>query len=507
MTNDLEAAERAVVTAGEEWIDANADALVDLLVDLVARPGLSGDEGTVKDAETTVGRLWAFLEDGTKQSTLDAQRVPEANDYVDAPRDNVYATLEGRGDAALLCTSHTDVVAAGDPTAWPGDDPFAVAEGVAHRVAPGELEVEANGTTERREIRDRMDQIWERRGSDSERVLIGRGVYDNKASIACLVGSLLGLEAALERRDLALGGDLVHGHLVDEEVYQVGVKEMVGWESHGNWLGDRYDPSVDLAGVVLEGSYGFVPVVGHRGLAWVTLEAAGESTHASTPELGRNAVVGTAKALAAADEEPFRNRLARDFRADPMLGDLTVASGTTVVGGDVRSVDDGEVDRGGLNSIPDWCETTFDVRIPRWEGFPEGVDGIREGLATRVERAAAEAADDVEFTASVGEFDFFPPVALGETVSDADDHPLVETASATARSTFGYEPTVEVAPGVTDAAFLYHGTRAPTLVEYGPAGAWSHEPWEFVERRQVVDGAKAMLEFAVRHLGVVAADE
>jgi acetylornithine deacetylase len=56
---------------------------------------------------------------------------------------------------------------------------------------------------------------------------------------------------------------------------------------------------------------------------------------------------------------------------------------------------------------------------------------------------------------------------------------------------------------VTDAAFIYHGTGAPTLVEYGPSGALSHEPFEFVERKHVAQSVKSMIEFVVRELGVI----
>ena len=507
--NDLSPRERAVVEAGVEWVDENADVLVALLSDLVARPSMAGNEGTIDEPESTVGHLWEFLEDHIDHAELESQQITlddgssgdENAELASNSCDNLYATLSGRGDGALLCTSHTDIVSPGDSGGWPADDPFDMTEGIARRVEPGFLEVEADGRTERREIRDRMDRIWERRKSDEQPVLIGRGVYDNKASIVCLVGSLLALETGLTKRNETLGGDLIHGHLVDEEVYQIGVKEMVGWGDRNGWLGNRLDKATDVAGVVLEGSYGFVPVIGHRGLVWVTLEATGESAHASTPELGRNAVLGTAQALSAMDESVEETITAR-FLDDPMLGSPTVAAGTTIVGEGIRNVENGTINRDGLNSIPSWCETTFDIRIPRWEGFPDGVEAIRNDLVDVIEDAATSAVSEIDFAATIGDDDFFPPVALGSTVEDARTHPLIETASASTYSTLGYEPTIETAPGVTDAAFLYHGTHAPTLVEYGPAGAWSHEPWEFVERDQVVDGAKTMLEVAVRHLGV-----
>ncbi len=508
MTEQLSSSQQEVLTAGHGWIDEHGETLLELLADLVARPSVTGEEGRYTDSDSTVGHLASYLEAEANRSEVITEALPDEWEYRDLEddRENVYTVLTGEGDGGLVCTSHTDIVPAGTPTDWPNEDPYTLQEGTVTRLGKTEIELEVRGDTVRREIRDELARAWDRRDPEefaSLDVLVGRGAYDNKASIVCLVGSLLALEAGLESSGRSLGGDLVHGHLVDEEVYQVGAKRMVGWGDRMGWLDERYDSYDGFRGVVLEGSYGFAPVIGHRGLVWLELEARGKAAHASTPGLGRNAVLGMSKALSATDDTEYLETITEPFVTDQLLGETTVAPGTTVVGGDVRSVADGSVDRGGLNAIPDWCEATFDVRIPRWEGFPDGVEDVQRELCDRIERKAAAAADGVEFTASIPEHGFFPPVALSADREQARGHPLVRTAIESAQAAAGYEPPIEVAPGVTDAAFIYHGTHAPTLVEYGPAGALSHEPFEFVERDGVVDGAKAMLEFAVRELGVV----
>lgn len=277
---------------------------------------------------------------------------------------------------------------------------------------------------------------------------------------------------------------------------------MVGWGGHEGWLDGRYDSYDGFRGVVLEGSYGFAPVIGHRGLIWLELEARGEAAHASTPELGRNAVMGMAKALSRADGDDYVDAVAEPFVDDSLLGETTIAPGTTIVGGDVRGVENGRVDRGGLNAIPDWCAATYDIRIPRWDGFPDGIEEVQAEVEGIVEGQAEASSDAVSFSADVPEHGFFPPVALADDVESAREHPLVKTALASATEVIGSEPPIEIAPGATDAAFIYHGTHAPTLVEYGPAGALSHEPLEFVERDHVIAGAKVMLELTIRELGV-----
>ncbi|WP_266081961.1 M20 family metallopeptidase [Haladaptatus caseinilyticus] len=501
---ELTSSERAVVEAGCSWIDDNADVLIELLGDLVARPSLSGSEGVHDDDETTVGHLWSFLADRADTFDVATQPIPSTSDYRQDTRENVYTTLTGEGDSGFVATSHTDVVPPGSDDDWPEGDPWTMRDAVVRRTGDCTVEVTVGDCVEERTIRDRMDRIWKLRGIDEVDALVGRGVYDNKASIVCLVGSVLGLDTALSETPSSLGGDVVHGHLVGEEVYQVGAKNMVGWGAGENWLGERYDSYDDWTAAVLEGSYGFVPVVGHRGLVWVTLRARGESAHASTPELGRNAVLGMAKALTETETDVYHESIADLFIDDPLLGDLTVAPGTTIVGGGIEHVDHktGEIDRGGVNTIPDWCEATFDIRIPRWEGFPDGVNDLQETLCEEIERRATTVAPDVKFEVTIGEHEFFPPVALATDQEATADHSLVRTAAWAATDTVGYDPGIDVAPGVTDAAFVYNGTHIPTLVEYGPAGALSHESLEFVEREQVIAGAKAMLKFAVAEVGL-----
>jgi len=496
--------EQAVIAEGHEWIDNHSDDLLEALEGLVARPALSGEEGTHTSRDSPVGFLYEYLNERAGPGIeLETQRITD--DYVETSRENVYATLAGNGGAGggLICTSHTDIVPAGSYDDWPGDDPFSLSPGRATYEGGREIALEVDGETHDRDIREKMARTWQNRNEGTVDVLVGRGAFDNKASIVCLVGSMLALETAVQGRQSGLDGDLVHGHLVDEEVYQIGVKRTVGWNDGPDWFGRRYE-SDDFSAVVLEGSYGFVPVVGHRGLVWVVLEARGESAHASTPELGRNAVVGLSKALARADGTAAKGRLRRPFVADDYLGSMTVAPGTTVVGGGVESAtpETNTVERSSLNSIPDWAEATFDLRIPRWDGFPDGVGSITEVICEQVEQVASDAAPEISFTARVPDGNYFPPVALADTEDAARSHPLVETGKRAAESVLGYEPHVDIAPGVTDAAFLYHGTRVPTLVEYGPAGGLSHEPLEYVERDQVIEGAKTMLEFAVREVGI-----
>ncbi len=227
----------------------------------------------------------------------------------------------------------------------------------------------------------------------------------------------------------------------------------------------------------------------------------GESTHASTPHLGRNAVLGTAEALAGVRDRPFRNELVEPFREDELLGDLTVAAGTTIAGGDVRRVEDGVVDRGGVNSVPDWCETTFDVRFPRWASFPDDLESVRDHLETTIESQAADRAPDVEFEAEIDPEEFFPPVAVAASEADSFDHPLVATAIDAARGTFGYDPGVTVAPASRTRP---PSTTAPGSRRWSSTAPRARGPTNPRVRRARAgrSRAEALLEFAVRRLGL-----
>lgn len=506
MSEELSEVERQVIEAGNRWIDNHKNDISDLLAELVSKPSLTGQEGTHENQESVVGTLWRYLSDFSAVNTdlmFDTQPIAPAEDTTE-PRENIYAVLSGAGDAGFIATSHTDIVPPGNVAEWPDNDPFSMKQGTVRHHDNQDVVIEIDGHRYERTIREKMMRTWELRESNTVEALFGRGVYDNKASIVCLVASMLGLASVLDQYDSVLAGDLIHGHLVDEEVYQTGVKNMVGWGGADNWLGERYDDLSDFSAVVLEGSYGFVPVVGHRGLIWLTLSSTGKSAHASTPELGQNAVLGMARGLQSLDSPAFHQDLKELFVDNDFLGDLTVAPGTTIVGGGVDAVnhDTGTVDRSGVNTIPDWCESTFDIRIPRWQGFPDGVDTIQKKICDLVETYAGCETTDIGFEATIDEQGFFPPAAIADNESKSASHPLVQSAQHVTEDIFGYLPGIEVAPGVTDGAFLYHATRVPTLVEFGPAGALSHEPLEFVEREQVIEGAKAMLRLSIHQLGV-----
>jgi acetylornithine deacetylase/succinyl-diaminopimelate desuccinylase-like protein len=91
---------------------------------------------------------------------------------------------------------------------------------------------------------------------------------------------------------------------------------------------------------------------------------------------------------------------------------------------------------------------------------------------------------------------------MAPSFDKAAEIPMVEQVRSRAAQVLGYEPDLETAPGATDATFMIHQARIPTIVELGPAGALSHDVHEFVEVDSVIEGAKILALLAIDRLGL-----
>jgi acetylornithine deacetylase/succinyl-diaminopimelate desuccinylase-like protein len=255
----------------------------------------------------------------------------------------------------------------------------------------------------------------------------------------------------------------------------------------------------------MDGSYGWIPIVGHRGSAQFELRTSGRSAHASTPHLGANAVELMAILLLhlRGAEKQMRDKLLTKLEAG-LVGPPTFAIGTTIVGGGVRSVVMGEqgpqIDRSGVNAIPNWCRATIDVRFPPASelSLSDTVALIHDVLENALRQVPLAEGWSWELAA----LDRDPPVALGHDFEAAARHPLVRVARGRAHQILGFEPHLETAPGGTDATFMINDARIPTLVEFGPAGALSHDTHEYVEVESVIDGAKILALTTLDVLGL-----
>jgi acetylornithine deacetylase/succinyl-diaminopimelate desuccinylase-like protein len=479
-------------------------AALDLLRALIRTPSVTGDEGAHDDPASVAGQLW---------TSLDRTGVARGADPVLPGRDNIVAMIAGDpAGEVLVLDAHTDTVPPGAPEQWRDGDPWSAIDGEARYLGNDRIRLTVGDLVVERPIRRRLGRLWETRGYESAPAIYGRGSFDNKGPVAVAWLATVALAAALQRAGLRLNGTLVCGFTIDEEQGMAGVRALAG--GSGSWL-DRAGllPAAigadgwrrGISGVALDGSYGFVPVVGHRGIAQMVVRAHGQAAHAATPALGVNAVVRMAAALDALGRDPERlaNHLGPLF-ADDVLEPVTAAVGTTIVGGGVRSVshEGGRtvVDRAGVNVVPDWCEATIDCRHPR------PADGDQQSIQQRIVAAIRDfALTETRLPPEALDVELLgggPPCAILDRVADGERDPLVGAILRHGTAVAGFAPWIETAPGGTDATVMINDGQIRTLVEFGPAGAFAHEPHEFVERDQIAIGAEILARTIVDILGV-----
>src|SRR5262245_29851145 len=259
-------------------------------------------------------------------------------DTVFSGRDNVMAIIPGSPESVFVLDAHTDTVPPGDPTTWLNGGPYAAADGEVAWLGDDRVRLQVQGETVERRVRRRLGRLWEARGFDRAPVIYGRGAFDNKGPVVVAWLATAALASALAQRNLNLAGTLVTAFVVDEEQGMMGTRSLVAgpnsWLSRHGLLPERRRPDGmrdGITGVALDGSYGFVPVVGHRGVAQLAIRSTGQAAHAATPDLGINAVTRLAKVLHTLDTE--REILAECLAglfADELLEPATLAIGTTI---------------------------------------------------------------------------------------------------------------------------------------------------------------------------------
>lgn len=495
---------RSLEMALASEIDRHELAAIDLLCALIQTPSATGAEGDHRDPFSVAGQLWASL-----ASTPAIRRFA---DPVAAGRDNVIAVLGSSTRGVMVLDAHTDSVPGGEPDRWIGKNPFSAAAGTVTWLGNDRIRLELAGEVVERPVRRRLGRLWEARPFESAAIIYGRGAFDNKGPVAVAWLATVALAAALERAGLELDGTIVTAFVVDEEDGMEGTRAFAAgdrsWLARHGLLLDEIGPDglrKDMWGVALDGSYGFVPIVGHRGVAQLTIRTSGQAAHAATPYLGVNAVTRMASALHALDShhEELAARLDPLF-ADRLLEAPTLALGTTIAGGGVSRVIEengrAHVERSGINVVPDWCEATIDCRHPR--PADDDVSTIRERIADVIADFVRDHTGLSTTDLTVEVISGGPPCAILDNPEQGFDDPLIGPILRHGELISGFRSWIETAPGGTDATVLINEAGIRTLVEFGPAGALAHEPHEYVERDQIAIGAHILARSIVEILGV-----
>ncbi len=339
---------------------------------------------------------------------------------------NVVGRIGAGSGPTLLLNGHMDVVDVGDLSRW--------------RFPPYEGVVEKG-------------------------VLYGRGSCDMKAGLAAMVYAV----EALRDAGVQLAGDLYVVGVVQEEpceglAMQVLVEEE---EIHPDYviLGEPSDLQVRL---------------GHRGRLEMQVRVQGRAAHASSPDLGSNAIHNAARLIFSI--ELLAPRLAHD----DFLGQGTIA------------VTEIESQAASRNAVPDRCTFYIDRRLTLGETERKALAEIQNIINT--EEVDGQVGVTEYRAASYTGYDcrtrnFFPAWAI------AQDHPLVLALVRSVRETLGYRPHLGRWSFSTDGAYTAGVANIPT-VGFGPGEErYAHTQDERVRLNDVVDAARVYARLAVELLG------
>jgi len=120
--------------------------------------------------------------------------------------------------------------------------------------------------------------------------IYGRGTLDDKGSFACAYSACKAFLAEHPKFD----GTIYLIAAADEEV---------GSELGIIYLVEECGLKFDVA-IIPDGGRMDVSIYGEKGILWIELESRGIQAHGSTPELGRNAIVPLAEAIAESNDRP-----------------------------------------------------------------------------------------------------------------------------------------------------------------------------------------------------------
>ena len=204
---------------------------------------------------------------------------------------------------------------------------------------------------------------------------------------------------------------------------------------------------------------------GHRGRCEIKVRTEGKAVHASTPELGENAILKMRPVLDALE------MMTANLPTDPVLG-----AGTQVV----TMVESPHTP----NSVPGWCQATIDRRLTPGE-TPESV--ITE-IESAIAGLGASAELPIQPVKSWTGIDlsgpaFFPGWLLPE------DHPLIEVGKMTCAALWGEIPAVDVWKFSTNGTYSGGAAGIPSL-GFGPMEEqYVHTQEDQVDLEKLLKGA------------------
>lgn len=329
------------------------------------------------------GALAALIVDFCRESGLNSVRVDDAG--------NVLVSLgDGRG-GSLLYDAHMDTVTP-PASGWP--------------FPPYEAIVE-------------------------DGILYGMGGCDTKASIA----SMIFAARRLMQTHTELHGSLLLAFVVQEEPCEgCGLRALIeGIHLQPDWVVLGEPSNMDI-------------MRGHRGRTLFKVTVHGKSSHASSPDLGENAISAAARLIFGVE------LLATGLPSDPFLGVGTIA---------VTHI---ESQSASMNAIPHTCTFYVDRRLTLGE-TPTRAQAQLEAIIQRedihAEVSISEYRADTYAGYSLATKEEFKPWALEE------HHRLVQTTAEIIKLTNGHAPRISEGAFSTDGVYSMGVAGIPTI-GFGP---------------------------------------
>lgn len=204
---------------------------------------------------------------------------------------------------------------------------------------------------------------------------------------------------------------------------------------------------------------------GQRGRCEIRVRVNGRAAHASTPELGENAILKMRPVLDAVQA------MTPHLPIDPLLGQGTQV--VTMIQGPHTP-----------NSVPSWCEITIDRRLTPGETpasvvaeIERAITGLDASVAVPIQPVTSWTGLDLSGPA------FFPGWLLPE------DHPLLTVGKLTCAALWGEVPAVDVWKFSTNGTYSAGAAGIPSL-GFGPMEEqYVHTPQDQVDLEKLLKGA------------------
>ncbi len=297
-------------------------------------------------------------------------------------------------------------------------------------------------------------------------ILYGRGACDMKSGLAAMVYSVKALLAA----GIKLAGDLYAVGVVQEEPCE-GFAMRVLVEEEG----------IRPDFVVLGEPSNLQARVGHRGRVELQVQVHGKAAHASSPELGDNAIYKAARLIFGLE------LLTPRLGTDPFLGAGSLA--VTEIGSRAAS----------RNAIPDCCTLYVDRRLTLGETEGRALAEIQSIINTEEIDADVQVAE-YRATSYTG-YECRTKAAFPAWVMP-EDSPLVQALVRSVKETLGYRPRLGRWGFSTDGAYTAGVANIPT-VGFGPGEErYAHTIEDQVRLNDVVSAARVYARLAVELLGI-----